>query len=80
MLTRWPRLAVTAAWVHSYIDVIKRATASNRFVIDELATAWKVAASAKDAAAATAQVTPIKGTSYEAEIHEMTTQIAIGLR
>jgi hypothetical protein len=47
--------------------------------VEELATVWKVATSARDAAATTAQVTPIKGTSYESEVHEIMGQIALGL-
>ncbi|MPZ67197.1 MAG: Fis family transcriptional regulator [Pseudonocardiaceae bacterium] len=47
--------------------------------VDELATAWKVATSAKDAAATTARVTPIKGIGYEDEVHEIMTQVALGL-
>lgn len=47
--------------------------------VEELATAWKVATSAREAVATTAQVTPIKGTSYESEIHEIMSQIALGL-
>ena len=47
--------------------------------VEELATAWKVATSARDAAATTAQVTPIKGTSYESEVREIMGQIALGL-
>lgn len=47
--------------------------------VDELTTAWKVAASAKDAAATTAQVTPIKGFGYEDEVHEIMAQVALGL-
>lgn len=47
--------------------------------VDELTTAWKVASSAKEAAATTAQVTPIKGTTYQDEVHETMRQIALGL-
>ena len=47
--------------------------------VEELTTAWKVATSARDAAATTAQVTPIKGTSYESEVREIMGQIALGL-
>ena len=47
--------------------------------VDDLTTAMKVAASAKEAAATTAKVTPLKGESYAAEIHVVMEQIALGL-
>ena len=47
--------------------------------VEELTTAWKVATSARNAAATTAQVTPIKGTSYESEVREIMGQITLGL-
>lgn len=60
-------------------NTLQRQHAQLTSKVDELATAWKVAASAKDAAATAVQLTPIKGTSYEAEVHEIMTQIALGL-
>lgn len=60
-------------------NTLQRQHAELTSKVDELATAWQVAASAKDAAATAVQLTPIKGTSYEAAVHEIMTQIALGL-
>ncbi len=47
--------------------------------VEELTTAVKVTTSAKEAAATTARVTPLKGESYATGIHELMEQIAVGL-
>lgn len=47
--------------------------------VDELATAVKVSTSATNAAAATAKVTPLKGTAYAAEVNPLMEHIAAGL-
>ncbi len=47
--------------------------------VEELTTAVRVTTSAKEAAATTARITPLKGASYAAEIHQLMEQIAVGL-
>jgi hypothetical protein len=47
--------------------------------VDELTTAVKVTASAKEAAASLAKITTLKGESYAAEVHQVMEQIAAGL-
>jgi len=47
--------------------------------VEELTTAVKVTASAKEAVATTASITPFKGESYATAIHELMEQIAAGL-
>jgi prefoldin subunit 5 len=47
--------------------------------VDELTTAVRVTASAQEAAAATAKVTPLKGDTYANAIHRLMDSIAVGL-
>jgi hypothetical protein len=64
---------------HALSEVLTKQQAELCSKVEDLATAVKVAHAARSAAAATAQLTPLKGNTYAESVHQTLAYIAAGL-